>query len=131
MTVCIQNLGSGVASVESVPFHPTALEIIKTIPGRVWSPERRFWLIYRNDIPLCAARLYAADLDVTIDGVPYATVFKEVTVGGSAVLDALFGALPAHLRVPVYRALAKVLHPDLGGDTALMQQLTAAMEKRS
>jgi hypothetical protein len=38
----------------------------------------------------------------------------------------LFRTLPPSLRQPTYRALARVLHPDAGGDTALMQQLNQA-----
>jgi hypothetical protein len=36
---------------------------------------------------------------------------------------------PARIE-PVHRALARVLHPDVGGDTALMQQLNAARDRR-
>ena len=38
-------------------------------------------------------------------------------------IKALFRTLTEHLRQPTYKALSKVLHPDAGGDTALMQQL--------
>jgi hypothetical protein len=31
---------------------------------------------------------------------------------------------------PVHRALVKVLHPDVGGDTKLMQELNAARDRR-
>lgn len=38
----------------------------------------------------------------------------------------LFAALPAQLRKPAYRALARALHPDVGGDQEAMKALTAA-----
>ena len=40
----------------------------------------------------------------------------------------MFAALPNELRRPVHRALARVLHPDMGGDHASMQALNAAAE---
>lgn len=37
--------------------------------------------------------------------------------------QALHDALPARLRRPAYRALSRVIHPDIGGDVTLTQQL--------
>ena len=42
---------------------------------------------------------------------------------GERPLTAFVHSLPRHLRQPVYKALAKALHPDVGGDLALMQEL--------
>lgn len=41
---------------------------------------------------------------------------------------ALLDQLPVTLRQPAYRALARALHPDAGGDTAVMQALNRAYD---
>jgi hypothetical protein len=45
--------------------------------------------------------------------------------------DALLAALPEHLREPAYRALLRVLHPDVGGDTRLTQRLNDVFRRRA
>lgn len=42
---------------------------------------------------------------------------------------AMFNALPTELRVDAYRALARVLHPDAGGDVEAAKTLNAAWTK--
>jgi hypothetical protein len=44
------------------------------------------------------------------------------------ILIALFDEVPDDLRVGTFRALARAWHPDVGGDTVLMQQLNLAVE---
>lgn len=43
--------------------------------------------------------------------------------------DALLIAMPPGLRDKVYRAVVRVLHPDVGGDLELMQQLNGARDR--
>ncbi|MGI9146036.1 MAG: hypothetical protein ACR2IK_05725, partial [Chloroflexota bacterium] len=42
---------------------------------------------------------------------------------------ALFEQLPADRREAAYRALARALHPDVGGDTELMMSLNLAFDR--
>jgi len=56
------------------------------------------------------------------------------TTGGAlpALAEAflvVFRHAPAPLAAVVYKALAKVLHPDVGGDTKVMQSLTDAWSR--
>lgn len=43
----------------------------------------------------------------------------------------LHDALPERFRQPVYRAVLRVLHPDVGGDTQLAQELNDAFRRAS
>jgi hypothetical protein len=43
---------------------------------------------------------------------------------------ALYDSLPPRLRQPVFRALARLLHPDTGGDKKVMQELNDNWGKR-
>jgi hypothetical protein len=111
----------------SFPYDARAVEIIRTVPGRRWSPEHRHWTILHADVRMASVMFLRAGYDVAIDGVPYEEVQRSSAPVASP-LPALFAVLPQRLRLPAYRALSKVLHPDAGGDTALMQQLNKAME---
>jgi hypothetical protein len=75
-------------------------------------------------VRLAAKRFDEAGFDTFVDGHPFTP-----TPSTTAPVDpfvALFGLLPPALRPSVYEALARVLHPDHGGDSALMQQLNRA-----
>ncbi len=111
-------------AVVGFPFDAEAVEIVRTIPGRRWHPDGRYWTIPPDAVRLAAARFYAAGFDVTIDGRYFEPNPSRAESDDPFV--ALLRVLPARLRVPVYRALALVLHPDVGGDVQLMRQLNAA-----
>lgn len=53
-----------------------------------------------------------------------AELSRARSTGGT--FAALFRELPAPLREPTYKALARVLHPDVGGDAELMKRLNSA-----
>jgi hypothetical protein len=112
----------------SFPYDAKAVELIKTIAGRRWNPDFKRWTIEAGDIAMAAVMFVRAGYDVAIDGQPY----EEVSRSSAPILSPLvsfFAALPHRLRQPTYRALSKVLHPDAGGDTRLMQELNRAMER--
>jgi hypothetical protein len=112
----------------SFPYDAEAVEIIKTIPGRRWSPDYKRWTIEAGDIRMAAVMFLRAGYDVAVDGVPYEEVSRPSAPALSPLVS-FFAVLPNRLRVPTYRALSKVLHPDAGGDTTLMQELNRAIER--
>lgn len=112
------------------PYDAEAVAIVKSIPGRRWDPERRHWTIDAGDARIAAERFVRAGYAVQLDGRPFeATTQQSTRSPNVGPFLALFTILPKHLRTPVYRALSRVLHPDAGGDTSLMQQLNQAKER--
>ena len=116
----------GYHSTVTFPYDAEAVAIIKTIPVHRWDPKTKTWTTETSWVRLLATRLHAQGFDIAIDGVPF-TPDPPKPLG--LPFDALFAILPERLRLPVFRALSKVLHPDHGGDTALMQQLNRAKER--
>lgn len=109
------------------PYDAEAVAIIKTISGRHWHASRRQWTIDATSAQLAAKRFTDAGFHVTINGRAYTATPAAMTTGTRPIAD-LFAALPAPLRPDAYKALARVLHPDVGGDTVLMQQLNDAYQ---
>src|SRR5215218_6922978 len=103
------------------PYDQDFLEDLKQmIPYqyRKWVPETKAWLV-----GCCRAEL------VSICRAHYDRVIihdENVEAHTSNWAAAMFAELPSHLHHPVYRALARVLHPDKGGDLDSMQALAAA-----
>lgn len=56
---------------------------------------------------------------------------RAAPVASQPWAKALFDALPSALHDRAYRALAKVLHPDTGGDAEMMKALNAERDRRS
>lgn len=105
------------------PFHLKS--VCSDLPSRRWSPERRCWIIPTSDVPIAVAAFkQAGEVVGVIDKRPTPA---KVSSSGWAV--AMFAALPDNLRAPAFRALAKVLHPDHGGDGLAMASLTSAFEE--
>lgn len=86
----------------------------KALPGARWEPSMKCWTV---PIELTDEADRLVD-ELNGDG------FDALT----HALTTLRDVLPESLKVPVFRSLAKVLHPDRGGDTASMQALTNAWE---
>jgi hypothetical protein len=110
------------------PYDAEAVELVKTIPGRRWDPGHKHWTIDALDVRMAAVMFLRAGYDVAIDGVPYEEVQRSSAPRVSPLVS-FFAGLPVRLRQPAYRALSKVLHPDAGGDTVLMQELNRAIER--
>ena len=131
------------------PFNQGLVSTIKQLPMRKWDAEGKCWIIPTTSIEtLCTLfmatmRGSAEPYPIMIGGIPWEPLKnrrqedfwsnKNTTGGGGGSspsggnpFAALFAALPADLRSKAYVALAKVVHPDAGGNTQLMQQLNAA-----
>ncbi len=126
MTVRIDR-GGHTATV-TFPYDAEAVETIKTIAGRRWDADRKHWTIGTTSVQLAAKRFTDAGFLVTVEGHAYTATPATMTNGTRPIAD-LFAALPPPLRPDAYKALARVLHPDVGGDTVLMQQLNDAYEE--
>ena len=107
-------------------YDPVVVEVLKstTVVHR-WDAGRRYRRIETNRSDLLARKLVEQGYEVLVDNRPWVPVTTPLA---ASPIVALFNALPAYLRRPTYLALSKVLHPDRGGNTALMQQLNAAIE---
>ncbi len=109
-------------------YDPRAVEIIKAVPVHRWDPDAKRWTTETSWVQLLARRYTDQGYTVEIDGDLWRPENPAAVTGPA--LPALFDQLPDRLRSPVYKALARVLHPDAGGDTALMQQLNQANQRR-
>jgi hypothetical protein len=91
---------------------------IKALPGAHWFPSEKAWRMpvkHREEVE-CILRRWGFFDDVDI---------KAGNADGEWA-SVMFGALPPRLREPVYKALLRVLHPDVGGDGRVTQQLNDA-----
>lgn len=111
------------------PYDPGFVDDLKEyIPAgfRRWDREERVWLVkepYVNDA-----------LDICNEYGQVTLIDQRVPVDVSSARDqewaeAMFAAVPEHLRRPAYRALVKVLHPDQGGDKDVFTALQLAYER--
>ena len=108
------------------PFE--AKDDVKALMGARWDPDLRAWTIPLVWAEHAAEELRFAGWEVRLDPWlnPPQPPKPQATTVARPWAEQLFAAIPANLRTPAYRALAKVLHPDAGGDTTTMQALTAA-----
>jgi hypothetical protein len=109
-------------------YDVTAVEIMKSVPTRQWDAAAKEWKTETVWIQLLAKRFNAAGFDVEIDGRLWEPPSPKPAIGDP--LTVLFRAIPTRLHKPTYSALAKVFHPDVGGDKVLMQQLNQAMKRK-
>jgi hypothetical protein len=116
--VVIEESG-GLLTVRS-PYE--AKDIIKGFPGARWDGVRKCWIMSDALKPALVAALKADGFTVVGAGVRDSTPVRWA--------DAMFSALPARLAPGAYRALSRVLHPDRGGDSRLMQQLNDGFAAR-
>jgi hypothetical protein len=102
--------------------------LLKALHGR-WNPSRKGWVIHGSGIDTAVHGFQRLGFQVIVDGVtrPGTPTAKE----GSDPAEAFLRGLPARLRQPAYRALARVLHPDTGGEVAAMAALNQAWERVS
>ena len=109
------------------PYDERAVQIIKSVPVHRWDPATKTWTTETSWVQLLAKRFHDTGFPVAVDGDLWAPPDMKTL---RPPMQALFDALPAHLRKPAYLALSRVLHPDAGGDQELMKQLNNAMETR-
>lgn len=108
------------------PYDPALVAMIREIPGRRWDADAKAWLIHAAAISSCATMFQIAGQVVMVNGVEWTGSVpprEKPQASGDAPFGKLFAYLPAELRKPVYSALAKVLHPDMGGTKEIMQEL--------
>lgn len=110
------------------PYSRSFLDSLKAaVPSfaRTYDPATKTWQIddlYGNE----AIALAGVWFELTVVDMRKPKTAPSTGAGWAALL---FAAIPERLREPVFRALIKVLHPDRDGDTAAMQQLTAAYDR--
>ena len=107
-------------------YDPVAVEVMKSVPVHRGDPVAKQWATESSWVELLAKRFHEKGFSVAVDGELWQP--PDMTVLGSPICG-LFQALPAHLRRPAYLALSRVLHPDAGGGTELMQELNKAIGK--
>ena len=110
-------------------------EIVKSFPGKRWDPVGKHWSIPLEFVQPLAEALRAAGCEVFItrpDGTPWAsgsTSHGTRATPAADWADSLFAAVGPDRAEAAFKALAKALHPDVGGDNTLMQQLIAGRER--
>lgn len=119
-------------------------DAIKSVPGSWYEPAERAWIIpdYQEGVVIQLCQDYGAT--VTVERPNAARSKRAQEAYGDAPPPprteaptppaqwaiALFAAMPPPLCESVYKALAKVLHPDKGGDLRMCQDLTDAYQHR-
>jgi hypothetical protein len=109
------------------PF--AAKDAIKSLPNRAWDAATKRWVIPAADVNIAARVLREEGWRVEIIEPVQAGTRTPPLPQTASWADAMFKAIPGRLHQPVFRALTKVLHPDVGGDLVAMQQLTAAKDR--
>ena len=125
MTINIIVIG-GNARIYS-PF--AAKDSVKALPGAHWDSGQRCWVIPASYVHLAADELRLAGYRVTVKDQSQSRPPTPDSIRVNEPWEAMFLATPRPLREKAYKALARVLHPDTGGDTAAMQALTQAYAK--
>lgn len=120
------------------PFDGDVVELIKTLPSgaRRWDPVRKSWWVGPLEVDALITILETGGHRIVGDwtrarqeSAPPPRRPRDTAQGWA---DALFVAVGTSRTEPVYRALTKVLHPDVAtGDTDLCQQLNAARDRRA
>jgi hypothetical protein len=116
-------------------YDPTIIELIKTaVPSnaRSWNSAAKEWTVRASHAEQLAQALRATGHQVVglepprTDPPPRADTRIPDTAQWARIL---FRRVGPNRRDPVFRALTKVLHPDVGGDHSLMQELNQAREQ--
>lgn len=114
-------------------FHPGLVEGLKVaIPrsSRRWVPGRRGWLIDREYWRLAVSvfRHWGVLFDDQTDAGPRQPDASDADAAAWAALHLRPGA-PPEMVAAAYRVLAKLHHPDHGGDTEAMKAINLAYER--
>lgn len=95
--------------------------------SRKWDANRKCWLLRDADPVIALLRSFAIDFDCD-DAAAEPERPKRLTVDDAYRILYLQPDAPRFIVDAAYRALAKHFHPDVGGDTAAMQRINAAVE---
>jgi hypothetical protein len=123
----------------SFPYCAALIARIKaagTSACRSFDPRTKVWTVREPFLMAAIAMVYDVYPDVVIDDPARAKASGKSKASGkrSAHLDPDYSALrllpsaPDPLVDAAYKCLARLHHPDVGGDTTRMQQLNAARE---
>ncbi|MGL5910108.1 MAG: hypothetical protein ACRCZP_08905 [Phycicoccus sp.] len=110
----------------SFAYDPAVVELVKTYHGSRWNPTDKVWTVPLRHIPSLAADLEGWGWDVIHTRPGRAAAPPPSAAAPVNWAAELFAAVGPQRADTVYRALSRILHPDTGGDTRLMQQLNAA-----
>lgn len=117
-------------SVDGDTFTQFIAQLKRAIPGRLrkWDPDVKRWLFQNVDTIEYVMRLLRQY------GLTYEHDAGEGCHAVALTVQDAYAALwlregaPAELVAAAYRTLAKLYHPDAGGETAHMQRINAAAE---
>ena len=126
--------GLRLTSVEPDTFHAVIDELKATVPARrrKWNPDTKEWWL--GDLgELLAVRSILRRYDLLVDNQGADAPWEEPQPGISRQAEAykalwLREGAPPELVKAAHRTLAKLHHPDRGGDLATMQQINQAYE---
>lgn len=109
----------------SFRYDATVVDVIKSLPwdARRWDQGSRVWRVEVS---------YAQPLAGHLRELGYLVVGLDAPRQATADGDwarVLFRRVGRMRSEPVFRALTRVLHPDAGGDTALMTELNRARDE--
>jgi hypothetical protein len=116
-------------------YDAAVIELLKAaVPGhaRSWNPATKEWTVRATHAEQLAKALRATGHQVIGIGPPRTDPPPRA---GGPILDTaqwariLFRRVGPNRREPVFRALTRILHPDVGGDHRLMQELNVAREE--
>lgn len=125
-------------------YDPVLVELLKTVvpsPWRTYESTTKTWTIHDDGCVDAFARManrngYAIETrngllrDARRPRHEQSRKAANPTRSSSVVwAEALFAAVGKDRQDAVYKALSRVLHPDVGGDTALMQALNDARRR--
>jgi hypothetical protein len=116
------------------PYQANFVDQLKLrIPSyaRKWDPTAKTWMVdttfHKIAVDLCNACFAQVIID---DRRQKQHRTNGRSTGATDWAAAMFAELPERLHKPIYKALAKNLHPDTGGNSEAMKKLTAAYDKR-
>lgn len=114
-------------------YDPAVVELLKAaVPGyaRSWDPATKNWTVDAGHAERLASALRATGHQVI--GLDPEPPPRTSTTGDTAHwARTLFRRVGPTRHEPVFRALSRIFHPDVGGDTALMQELNDARDELS
>lgn len=113
------------------PYDPDVIALVKTVPGhrRRYSATTKAWWIASTEITSLIGVLESAGHRV-VGWTATSTPPPPPRSTGQNWADTLLTAVGPTRTEAVFRALTKVLHPDVAtGDTVLTQQLNSARDR--
>ena len=126
--VKFERVGAGVMFSVRFAYNPALVDLVKLIPGhaRKWDPTGKVWTVQAHYVHGLAADMRARGC--TIIGLDQPE--PPTPGGGTDWASALFTRVGKARADSVFRALSKILHPDMEtGDSTLQRELLEARER--